>query len=204
MDASRWLSFTATFEDAAFFDHMRAFTGNEHGTGGIVTFPDSPWRLSFFLPRQPHFAGQGENQHVLWGYGLNQHVPGERVRKTMSECSGRELLEELARHLGVVEREAELFGSARCLPCQMPWITSQFMPRGPGDRPEVVPEGATNFAFMGQFVEVPLDTVFTVEYSVRTAWLAVSTLVGGEPPPPVYRGDLDPRVGLRAVRALGE
>ena len=40
------------------------------------------------------------------------------------------------------------------------------MPRKPGDRPEVIPDGAVNFAFLGQFAEVPHDCVFTVEYSV--------------------------------------
>ena len=35
-----------------------------------------------------------------------------------------------------------------------------------------------NFAFLGQFVETPRDTVFTTEYSVRTAMEAVYGLLG--------------------------
>jgi oleate hydratase len=46
-------------------------------------------------------------------------------------------------------------------------------PRERGDRPDVVPAVATNFAFLGQFAEAPKDCVFTVEYSVRTAQMAV-------------------------------
>jgi oleate hydratase len=44
------------------------------------------------------------------------------------------------------------------------------MPREAGDRPDVVPEGSVNFAFLGKFAETPRDTVFTTEYSIRTAW----------------------------------
>jgi myosin-crossreactive antigen len=59
----------------------------------------------------------------------------------------------------------------------MPFITSQFMPRVKGDRPDVVTAGAKNFAFIGQFCEIPDDVVFTVEYSVRSALMAVYTLL---------------------------
>ena len=60
----------------------------------------------------------------------------------------------------------------------MPFITSQFLPREKGDRPQVVPEGSTNLAFIGQFCELPDDVVFTVEYSIRSAQTAVYTLLG--------------------------
>ena len=51
------------------------------------------------------------------------------------------------------------------------------MPRAYGDRPNVVPEGAVNFAFLGQFAETPRDTIFTTEYSMRTGMEAVYTLL---------------------------
>jgi oleate hydratase len=51
------------------------------------------------------------------------------------------------------------------------------MPRTAGDRPKVVPEGCVNFAFLGQFADTPRDTVFTTEYSVRTAMESVYTLL---------------------------
>lgn len=60
----------------------------------------------------------------------------------------------------------------------MPYITAQFMPRLNSDRPPVVPEGSTNLAFIGQFCEIPDDVVFTEEYSVRAARIAVYTLFG--------------------------
>ena len=41
----------------------------------------------------------------------------------------------------------------------------------------MVPEGAVNFAFLGQFAETPRDTIFTTEYSMRTGMEAVYTLL---------------------------
>jgi oleate hydratase len=79
----------------------------------------------------------------------------------------------------------------------MPFITSQFLPRDKGDRPAVIPAGSHNLAFMGQFCELPDDVVFTVEYSVRSAQLAVYGLLDLKlKPPAVYKGKYD----LRALR----
>ena len=43
-------------------------------------------------------------------------------------------------------------------------ITSQFVSRKPGDRPDVRPYGAENFTILGQFVETSRDCIFVVEY----------------------------------------
>ena len=68
--------------------------------------------------------------------------------------------------------------SAICVPTMMPYITAFFMPRTKGDRPDVIPDGCVNAAFLGQFAETPRDTIFTTEYSVRTAMEAVYGLCG--------------------------
>mgnify|MGYP002925219472 CR=1 FL=1 len=41
----------------------------------------------------------------------------------------------------------------------------------------MVPDGAVNFAFLGQFTETPRDTIFTIEYSMRTGMESVYTLL---------------------------
>jgi oleate hydratase len=51
------------------------------------------------------------------------------------------------------------------------------MPRSKGDRPLPVPHNSRNLAFVSQFVEIPEDVVFTVEYSVRTAQIVVYELL---------------------------
>ena len=82
-------------------------------------------------------------------------------------------------HIGVPESRIEDLAerSANTVPVMMPYITAFFMPRKAGDRPAVVPEGAVNFAFLGQFAETPRDTIFTTEYSMRTGMEAVYTLL---------------------------
>jgi oleate hydratase len=56
------------------------------------------------------------------------------------------------------------------------------------------PDGSKNLAFVGQYCEIPDDVVFTVEYSIRSAQMAVYSLLGLErEPPPVYKGQFNPR-----------
>lgn len=201
---TQWTSFTLTLRDPAFFRFMESFTGNVAGTGGLVTFPDSNWLLSVVLPRQPHFDGQPADIQVCWGYALHPIRDGDAVCKPMNDCSGREILQELLFHLPMDDATtARVIGTATCIPCAMPWITSQFMPRLPGDRPQVLPPGTRRLAFVGQFCELPEDTVFTVEYSVRSAQAAVYGLCDPDrAATPVHRGWRDPRVVLAALRAL--
>ena len=135
--------------------------------------------MSWTINRQPHFKNQPKNQLVVWVYGLFTNKPGNYIKKPMRECTGKEITEEWLYHLGVPEDQIEELAtnSARCVPCMMPYITAFFMPRKAGDRPKVVPDGSKNFAFLGQFADTVRDTVFTTEYSVRTAMEAVYTLL---------------------------
>jgi len=203
IDESKWVSFTATFRDPAFFRLVRDLTGNVPGEGGLITFPESGWLASIVLPHQPHFVGQPADVQVLWGYGLFVDKPGNFVVKPMSACTGREIMSEIIGQLGIGEHTDEILETCTCIPCMMPFITSQFLRRAKGDRPQVVPEHSKNLAFIGQFCELPEDVVFTVEYSVRSAQAAVYSLLGlSRTPPPVYKGRYDPRVLLKAFLTL--
>jgi oleate hydratase len=203
IDQSKWLSFTTTLHDPAFFDLVRDFTGNVPGEGGLVTFAESSWLASIVLPHQPHFIGQPDNVQVLWGYGLNVDKPGDFVKKPMAACTGRELMTEILGHLGALDQAPKILQTAACIPCMMPFITSQFLKRAHGDRPPVVPMGYDNLAFTGQFVELPDDVVFTVEYSIRSAQVAAYAVLGlDRQPPPVYKGQFDPRVLYKAFTSL--
>lgn len=85
----------------------------------------------------------------------------------------------------------------------MLYITSRFLTRGPHDRPPVIPKGCTNLVFAGQFGETPLDTVFTVECSVRGAKTAVDGLMGMErAPKTVYKGERHFAVPVKTLIAL--
>jgi len=86
----------------------------------------------------------------------------------MAQATGAEILEELGYQLRLSPAQrAAFFDRARVIPCRMPFITSQFMPRRMGDRAPVAPRGAENFAVIGQFCEIPRDCVFT--WSTRFA-----------------------------------
>lgn len=203
-DRTSWTSFTVTLASSAFVTFMEDFTSNRTGTGGLVTFAESGWLMSIVMFHQPHFRDQPAERPVFWGYGLRGERAGDSIAKPMAQATGREILKELSHQLRLTaEQAAAFFDGAQVIPCRMPLITSQFMPRQSGDRPPVIPRGATNFAVIGQFCEMPRDCVFTVEYSVRSAWTAVHGLTGQvAPPPPVVRSDRDPRVLLRAARVL--
>ncbi|MFJ1706656.1 oleate hydratase [Kitasatospora sp. NPDC088346] len=199
---SAWESFTLTMRSPALLERIERFTGNAPGTGALMTFKDSPWLLSVVVPHQPHFSGQPEDVFTLWGYGLFIDVPGDHTDTTMAGSTGREILDELLGQLGFDDIAAEVRATSTVTTVLMPYITSQFAPRAPGDRPRVIPHGARNFAFLGQFVEIPQDVVFTVEYSVRGAMHAVHELLGLDiPVPPVHHALSDPRTALRALKA---
>jgi len=203
INESKWVSFTTTLHAPEFFNLVRDITGNVPGEGGLITFPESSWLASIVLPHQPHFIGQPEGVQVLWGYGLFVDVPGNFVKKPMSACTGREIMTEILGHLRLETHSARILETCTCIPCMMPFITSQFLPRSEGDRPQVVPAGSKNLALIGQYCELPDDVVFTVEYSIRSAQMAVKTLLGLEKSaPPVYKGTHNPRVLLEAFMTL--
>ena len=142
-------------------------------TGGIVTVKDSNWLLSWTLNRQQQFRDQPKNQLCVWVYGLFSDKPGNYVKKAMRDCTGKELCMEWLYHIGVPEDQIEELAE----PVMMPYIDAFFMPRAKGDRPDIVPKDAVNFAFLGQFAETGRDTIFTTEYSMRTGMEAVYTLL---------------------------
>jgi Myosin-crossreactive antigen len=194
---SCWESFTVTLKDPAFFDKMNQFSGNQPGTGGLVTFKDSNWLMSIVLAHQPHFPNQPADVQVFWGYSLFPDRVGNFVPKPMAECTGAEILQELCGHLRF---DLETIASANCIPCRMPYITSMFMPRMRSDRPLPVPRGSKNLAFVSQFVEIPDDVVFTVEYSVRAAQMAVYELLDIDRKiPPITPHDKSVRTQFEAL-----
>ena len=174
-------------------------------TGGIVTVRDSNWMMSYTLNRQPHFKAQSKDELVVWIYGLYSGIKGNYVEKPIEECTGIEIAEEWLYHMGVPEELIHEFASEGCstVPCYMPYITSYFMARKDGDRPLVVPNGSKNIAFIGNFAETPRDTVFTTEYSVRTAMEAVYTLLDVDRGvPEVFASAYDLRVLTKSTNRL--
>ena len=183
-EQTNWMSATVTTLDQRIIPYIKnickrdPFSGKVV-TGGIVTAKDSSWLLSWTINRQPQFRSQPKDQCLVWVYALFSDKIGDYVKKPMRDCTGKEICMEWLYHIGVPENEIEDLAehSANTVPCMMPYITAFFMPREYGDRPDVVPQGAVNFAFLGQFAETKRDTIFTTEYSMRTGMEAVYTLL---------------------------
>lgn len=176
-------------------------------TGGIVHARDSNWKMSYTLNRQPHFKAQPKDKLVVWVYALISDQPGNYIKKPITECTGMEIACEWLYHMGVPVNEIEDLARNSCntVPCYMPYITAYFMPRALGDRPLVVPKGSKNLAFIGNFAETERDTVFTTEYSVRTAMEAVYTFLDIERGvPEVFASSYDIRMLLRASYYLND
>ena len=184
IDKTKWMSVFLTVKDyPEFFERLERMTGSKAGTGGCMTIKDSGWEMSLFLYDRDYFPNQrANNEDVAWGYGLFGERCGDYIKKPMSECTGEEILLEYLYHLNMLDMKDEVLAHTKVSVCMMPYITSQFMPRTCTDRPKVVPDGCTNIGFIGQFVEVPGDVVFTVETSVRTPLEAVYQLTGLDKP----------------------
>lgn len=178
-EESKWESFTVTCKGDKFLKLIEKYSRNVPGSGALMTFKDSSWLMSIVVAAQPHFKNQPEDTTIFWGYGLYTDKVGDYVKKPMRECTGEEILIELIHQLHFEEHYDEIMDSiVNVIPCMMPYIISMFQPRAMKDRPYVVPEGSTNFAMISQFVEIPEDMVFTEEYSIRAARIAVYTLLG--------------------------
>ena len=176
-EQTNWESFTVTSKGNKLLKLIEQFSGNIPGSGALMTFKDSNWLMSIVVAAQPHFKNQPLDTTIFWGYGIYTDRDGDYIKKPMRDCTGEEILMELLYHLHMLDKVDEIKNDiVNVIPCMMPYIDSQFQPRKMSDRPKVVPDGSTNFAMISQFVEIPEDMVFTEEYSVRAARIAVYTL----------------------------
>ncbi len=202
-EETNWESFTVTCKGNMLLKLIEQYSGNIPGSGALMTFKDSNWLMSIVVAAQPHFKNQPMDTTIFWGYGLYTDRLGDYINKPMRECTGEEILIELLHHLHIGDKQAEIMETiVNVIPCMMPYIDAQFQPRKMKDRPKVVPEGSTNFAMISRFVEIPEDMVFTEEYSVRAARIAVYELMGvkNKKISPVTKYKKDPKVLLKALK----
>ena len=208
VDATNWMSATVATSNEEIIQHImnvckRDPRSGKVTTGGIVTVKDSTdnWYLSWTINRQPQFKSQDKNMVLVWLYSLNTNKEGNYVKKAMRDCTGEEVCREWLYHIGMPTEKIDALAHDACntTTCFMPYINSFFQPRKESDRPKVVPDGAVNFAFIGQFAETPRDTIFTTEYSMRTGMESVYTLLDiDRGVPEVWGSKYDVREILRA------
>ncbi len=209
---TRWHSATLTATSEQVRERISEITGRTPSpgrtvSGGVVTAVDSPWLLSWSVPRQPHFPTQREDQTVIWVYGKSPDQKGSYVKKPRRECTDYEITKEWLYHLEKKKKKIDTIAAEEVIgrPVSMPFVTSPLLPRHGMDRPRIVPEGAVNFGFLGQFVETDRDAILSPEYSVRTAMEAAYSLASvNRKVPEVYNSTYDIRHLLRAAAALSD
>ena len=208
-EATNWMSATVETSNEDIIQHImnickRDPRAGKVTTGGIVTVKDSVdnWFLSWTINRQPQFRSQNKDTVLVWLYALHTDTEGNYIKKAMRDCTGEEICQEWLYHIGMDESKIKDYSENACntTTCFMPYINAFFQPRKNVDRPKVVPEGAMNFAFIGQFAETPRDTIFTTEYSMRTGMESVYTLLNVDRGvPEVWGSQYDIRELLRAA-----
>lgn len=208
-EATNWMSATVETSNEDIIQHImnickRDPRAGKVTTGGIVTVKDSVnnWFLSWTINRQPQFRSQNKDTVLVWLYALHTDTEGNYIKKAMRDCTGEEICQEWLYHIGMDESKIKDYSENACntTACFMPYINAFFQPRKNVDRPKVVPEGAVNFAFIGQFAETPRDTIFTTEYSIRTGMESVYTLLNVDRGvPEVWGSQYDIRELLRAA-----
>lgn len=208
-EATNWMSATVETSNEDIIQHImnickRDPRAGKVTTGGIVTIKDSVnnWFLSWTINRQPQFRSQNKDTVLVWLYALHTDTEGNYIKKAMRDCTGEEICQEWLYHIGMDESKIKDYSENACntTTCFMPYINAFFQPRKNVDRPKVVPEGAVNFAFIGQFAETPRDTIFTTEYSMRTGMESVYTLLNVDRGvPEVWGSQYDIRELLRAA-----
>lgn len=208
-EATNWMSATVETSNEDIIQHImnickRDPRAGKVTTGGIVTVKDSVnnWFLSWTINRQPQFRSQNKDTVLVWLYALHTDTEGNYIKKAMRDCTGEEICQEWLYHIGMDESKIKDYSENACntTACFMPYINAFFQPRKNVDRPKVVPEGAVNFAFIGQFAETPRDTIFTTEYSMRTGMESVYTLLNVDRGvPEVWGSQYDIRELLRAA-----
>lgn len=208
-EATNWMSATVETSNEDIIQHImnickRDPRAGKVTTGGIVTVKDSVnnWFLSWAINRQPQFRSQNKDTVLVWLYALHTDTEGNYIKKAMRDCTGEEICQEWLYHIGMDESKIKDYSENACntTTCFMPYINAFFQPRKNVDRPKVVPEGAVNFAFIGQFAETPRDTIFTTEYSMRTGMESVYTLLNVDRGvPEVWGSQYDIRELLRAA-----
>lgn len=208
-EATNWMSATVETSNEDIIQHImnickRDPRAGKVTTGGIVTVKDSVnnWFLSWTINRQPQFRSQNKDTVLIWLYALHTDTEGNYIKKAMRDCTGEEICQEWLYHIGMDESKIKDYSENACntTTCFMPYINAFFQPRKNVDRPKVVPEGAVNFAFIGQFTETPRDTIFTTEYSMRTGMESVYTLLNVDRGvPEVWGSQYDIRELLRAA-----
>jgi oleate hydratase len=167
-------SFTITTADPSLIEYVDLHAHNVTEAGTFISFQESSWKLSCCIPTQPVFSQQPKTTRIFWGFALFPRRAGNYVKKPMYDCSGAEITIEVLGHLHFSSPTLRTM----TIPRVMPRMSAMLLIRSLSDRPPVIPQNTSNLGLVGQFAEIPHFSCVDTSYSVRTAQVAVSQLMG--------------------------
>lgn len=201
INESKWVVWALTSKSKFLHDYIMNFSkakvmGQQH----IISFAESNWGYGLHIPFQPFYKGQPDDTTVYLGYTLIGNTKGNYIKKEPQECTGKELLAEMLYHFGIVDHLDEIAKESKLNFYNLPYVVSHWQPRKIGDRPNVVPKGSTNFALLGEYVEVPESSTYMVDYSTQSAMMGIYTLLNVDKKiPPVHATYYNPYELLKAL-----
>lgn len=169
-------SFTITTGDLVFFDNLGALSRCTSEAGAFIFLKDSRWKMNLCIPSQPVFSQQPRNVRVLWGFAHFPECEGNFVNKPMLQCPGKDIMAELLGHLSLHQQAP--MSRTITIPRAMPRMSAMLLTRALSDRPQIIPQAFSNVGLVGHFVEISRHTCVDVSYGIRTAQIAVSSLMG--------------------------
>jgi oleate hydratase len=172
---SRLEAFTITVNGVETFNHFKNLAQIDSNSSGVILLRHSNWLLNLYIPHQPLIPHQPDGVKILWGFGSIPNCEGNFVRKSMLRCSGQEIMIETLQHLDLPLES--ILPNVTTIPRIMPRLTAPLLSRACRDRPKITSQSTANLAVIGQFVEISGRTCATMDYSVRGAKEAVSSVV---------------------------
>ncbi|KAL2846355.1 oleate hydratase [Aspergillus pseudoustus] len=171
-------SFTITTRDMILVQSLTSLVHPDNKAGTFISLQESQWKINLCLPMEPVFPNQPQDVLVFWGFATFPARIGNYVQKTMFQCSGHEILNEILGHLSL--HDLSPGESTILIPRIMPRMTASLLTHAVGDRPNITPKGTCNIGLIGQFVENSHRSSVDLSYGVHTAKTAVSMLMGLE------------------------
>ena len=170
-------SFIITCNGNKLLKYIEEFSMNTPENGVIITFKDSNWLMTIVVDTQENLKNEPLDTTVIWGYGLYTDKTGNYINKSMTNCTGEDIIIELLYHLHLIDKKEEFLRDIiNVIPHIIPYVDIDLNQMKINNLLEVVPRGSTNFAMINELVYMPEDIVVTEEYSVSYAKNAVYTL----------------------------
>ncbi len=163
---------TVTLNSNLFMSLLENYTSTPLGADAFITIKDSPWVYSLDTSVQPRTWGK---VFVLRAVSLAPYEPGRFVKKPMTESNGTEALYELVCALQMQKYWDEIAETVvNAVVCIQPYALA---PTLPGEKAPIIPENCENLALTGRFCNVEGENVLSAEYAVKSARIAVYTLI---------------------------